>query len=482
MSQGVLPETKRSPDEELQDILMGDRKRLPDFLEKHGDYSNLVDLVKKIEAKNPTEPDIWKKLMMGKKTLPGQDITANLKRALYEMPTKELLHVINFLLLIFNIKEVNELAAGQGLLTTLLQRKFKTDGIDIKISASDSLTWTQTSDTTTYQETKIQRQSIYDFTNELYDTRRLRFAKKAVIISWIYKTFEEELLDLMREKSTNLYIIIGEGIGKSCMSAMTHYKIAQLGYKIIRLPVLQMCYNDYFLANEVHSEDTCRSQVTLITNPNCTFTSDELINFCGISNFAPKFSENLTEKEVIQDLCVDNIIPRWISKLDETKMKKACVTVSLVHKYRHIFPEAKVPDWVLNQRELTFWISKKILKKFPVLITDNTTLNTYMNLLENLRNNLSKYKTEGKLPVWIRTEELAEQYFWIDFSTPDTDKTWKDSEAGFNEKFTLLYGNHTEQQFENSLFTMLGTGSATGSLATAFEGALANTLGRSVRY
>jgi hypothetical protein len=460
-------EAKRSNESELYDILSNDRKRLPDFLEKMGDYHMLVDLIKKIEAKYPAEPDVWKQLMLGKK-----GGVANAKKALYELPTKELLHVITVLLLIFEIKQVDELACGQGLLSLMLQRSFRKEGTAIRINASDSLTWVQTSDSSTYPELKIAKKSMYDYYNEIDGSRASRFFqdKRAVIVSWLYNTFEEEFLDLLREGSTYLYIMIGEGIGKSCLSTNAQYKIAQLGYKTIQLPVLQLCYNDYFLANKFHSDETCRSMVTLYLNPHCSYTTESLINACGMTNFAVRVPDCLSEKEIIQDLCVDKLMPIWVYKLDDEKMKTACRVTNLVYKYRSIFQNARIPDYITDIDELRFWVGKKILKKYPMNIADNATLKTYMNIIKDLHGNLAKYKEEKKLPAYITDEEKAEQYFWLDYSTSADDKAWKLTLTAFNAKFESVYGIHTLRSGDSaSLFNALF--GSMGASASGFGGA-----------
>jgi len=85
-------------------------------------------------------------------------------------------------------------------------------------------------------------------------------------------------------------------------------------------------------------------------------------------------------------------------------------------------------------------------RKFPLLINDTNNLIKYKTLITNLdkKNYILVYQFQKQLPLWIFTKEIAEMYFWVDFSTNANDKgwkngrNWKEEYNNFTNKFVYL--------------------------------------------
>ena len=131
--------------DELFSILVNDRKKLENFLDKFGDYDTLYNLLKEIEIKNKDKKiNIIRDLLLGE-----YGYESNRQIALYELPTNNLIEVIIKICKKLDIDKIDELMGGLGLLSKQLSKN-----CDFEINCTDGFRWIQTSSQIKYFDVK----------------------------------------------------------------------------------------------------------------------------------------------------------------------------------------------------------------------------------------------------------------------------------------------------------------------------------------
>ena len=162
-------------------ILTENRSELGNFLKENYSYEYLRNLLDEIEKdKGPT---FIKKLFLG-----NIGFEFNKQHAIYELPTRELILTIKFICDFLNIKNIEELGAGMGLLSCLL--KFEL-GDNYNVCATDGKRWSETSSSNKY----------YPITGKLFLNYCLdhsfSFDDKLMIISWLPLNDISDILNLI---------------------------------------------------------------------------------------------------------------------------------------------------------------------------------------------------------------------------------------------------------------------------------------------
>lgn len=56
-----------------------------------------------------------------------------------------------------------------------------------------------------------------------------------------------------------------------------------------------------------------------------------------------------------------------------------------------------------------------------------------------MTSDIDDMKQEGIIPDWIKTTTDAQHFIYLEYSTNDMDKQWKESEAQFLDRFSITY-------------------------------------------
>lgn len=426
----------------LYSSLVEDREELLNVIDKIDDYHVFRQTIRDIEEKYGDKYNIWQEICMG---FHGNKM--NKLSAIYEFPTKQLINVLSTLFEIFNIRKIDEVGAGMGLLTTQLQKKFKKDNYDVNIVASDNNASNTTSISLDY--VSIRKKAVEDIYFQI--TKNIN-PPEAVIMAWTDEIKNKEIIGefdkLIKTNKIKMFVFIGNIFKKYILSDDFIKTAYDLGYVLIRLPILQISYLDYFYRNELDIKSRSITSI-LVHKSMVNFDKNTLMNICGIENFYEEQKLN-PYSYIFQDSAISKKCPFWLCHLkDENDIKTA----------KEIFEKNfmnGIPIWIKNMKSLTFWHRQNTLRDFPTNINSEEKLaeySEYYDKISELGLRRSGLKERNILPEWINNDIEAKQFIWLMFSIPDTytgGNEWKESK----EVFINLYDN-TKKNYLTSLIQRL---------------------------
>jgi len=413
----------------LYETMINNRDNMSDVLEKMNSYSILKQVIIEIEKKYENIDDVWHDICMGK--LGNQ---TNKCSAIFEVPTKELIDTIAILFQIFNIKKIDEVGAGIGLLSSLLQKKFKKDDYDVKLLASDD----GSSDNTNIplDFTTIIKKDISDII--IQHNKNLN-PPEAIICTWPKKTkkkkMEKQFIKLLNTEKIKIFVFTNDIRHNFAISKNFETDALKLGYKIIKLPIRQISYLDFFSKNQF-KKLISRSFTFLVIRKD--LLDIDIISL--LSDNLYKYTKIDPIRIALQDLAITKKIPFWICTLEKKNdLKTAMGIYNSVIKNRKII-QKKIPNWIPNLNLLIFWYTRINKNRFPLKIKTEKKLIEYYNKIINMTPfKLSQFIKDGIVPKWM-TYEYVDKYFWLIHSVPKSDNgKWKENVTLFNRKFKKIY-------------------------------------------
>jgi hypothetical protein len=442
INQEVIDENNKILAKELEKILIGerlDKNSLPNFLLKHGNYDILRNIFGILEKKHETNPHldtgVVRDLLMGKI---GPE--HNKQKALYELPTIELIKVIEIICEIFNLNVIEEIMAGQGLLSAMIEQIIKPKNPELKIITTDGENWLETVGLPSY--TNIEQKLLIQY---LLEGRTQNTDNKLWIICWpSFKSANTDLQKFIQIIKPKYLMIIGELNMYSDLVATLETN----NYASCELYPKQISYRDYFLNADKYGEmflypkNASHSEVLICINKNNS-TPDEIETF---ETTIPYLVENAPIKDCFREklnitdniCCLDmvtwNILPKWYTNLSDQNKKDMIIKFNKVQK-KKLLP---IPTFITTYDEFVVWSTLKIAKRFPKLIQTRDRFVTYLKLHVLIKSNqLDQLKSSYVLPDWITTTLDAEKYIWLDYSTLSSDKSWKQSRDSFINRFQI---------------------------------------------
>lgn len=389
----------------MENILKYNRDVLPEFLKSNFKYDHLKSSLDNLDIS---------KLMLG--TI---GLESNKQRAIYELPTEELLIVLKCICDHLNIKNIEEMAAGQGLLSHMIQFYF---GYLYHVKATDGFRWIET----------ISPKRYFNVENKLflqYCTDNINYDDKLLIVSWLPEDDIGDFLKILKIKKPKNIIIIG------CtqylyISDLMRSNLDQIGYAAVGIPVKQICYNNTYYQS---------SLIYLTQNSSDIMNGVLLAIKLKHNSCLCQMVKIVSDKEIIKELIGDK--KYLLEHIDNTdKLKK------ITKSYKMIMSKGiRVPDYLENFNEFSFWVYKISEYKYPLKINTREKFKEYKKLLRTLskENGLNKLKENGTIFDWINNTTDAEKFIWLDYSHES--KKWKESQNSFVRFFTRVYSVYSNQ-------------------------------------
>lgn len=409
-----------------------DRDNIADTLNETNDYHVLMEIIKCIQEKYPNENEIWYKLCVG---LKGDD--ANKFSAIYEIPTKQLIDCLAIIFQIYNINKIDEVGAGVGLLTALLQKKFDVDGYNVKLVASDNCSSDCTNISLDF--TTIIKKDISDIV--LQHNKNLN-PPDAVICCWPIEPMMEQIHDLIKSKHVKIIVIITDVRQKSILPKKSNIELEE--YRIFDLPIYQCSYLDVYENNKVDGLYSRSKTFVLIRKDLNDINLNDILSGAlyekkEINN--DKINVKINVKIKLLDLATLKRIPYWMCELKTNEELNTANKIFELIKINIKFLKKEIPLWIPNLDLLIFWYIRKNKKMFPLKIKTTEKLIEYKEMITNMNpEKIKKYKDNNILPSWIQSNYI-DMYFWLMFSVPENDdQKWKDNITEFNHKFNQVYG------------------------------------------
>lgn len=397
---------------DLLSIFETNRNALSDFLKNNCKYDYLKQLFSEIE--HDKGHDIIQKLFLG-----THGMEVNKQKAIYELPTDELLTIIKFICETINVYKIEEFAAGMGLLSCMLRHKLDHN---YSIQASDGKRWIETANSAKYYPVSGRLFLDYYFDNSFI------WNDKVMIISWAPSNELNDLFKLLETKRPKYLIAIGNVLNKEIYDTIFS-NLTQNHYNHVIIPVKQICYKDHMF------NDYSKSTLLFAT-------LDDNINITKmLLEIKVKFPNHLMPKHQTTDIDIltDIIIDRFhnytflLNNLQSTNRRKK---IAEIIEYC-LKQKKQVPNYFTSLDEFTFWYEKTLQRQFPLLINDYKKFCEYRQYINKINsdNGLVELKTDNILPDWITDIRTAEQFIWLDFST--TFKKWKSNMNAFTMEFSL---------------------------------------------
>lgn len=423
--------------ETLYKTLLNDRENFINILSNINEYNNLKNTIKKITDTYIYTNDLWHNLCVGKN---GNN--NNKYSAFYEIPTSQLIDSLSIIFQIYNIKKIDEVGAGMGLLTALLQIKFNNDNYNAKVLASDDFSLEHTSIPLDF--TRIIRKDVSDII--LQHNQNLD-PPESIITSWPKcKNQINQLDNLIKSNYLKIIVIIDEITEKENWLAI--FK-KNPNYNVFDLPIYQYSFLDSHQNNKIDGLYSRSHTFVLIRN--------DLNNVDLRKILSPYLYES---KEInpfritFLDLAIVKNIPFWICELNSDNDINIIKNILKSIQIKSSFLFKGIPLWIPNLDLLIFWYTRMLIKTFPIKIKTEEKLIEYYNIVIDMSDEkIIKLKEDNILPQWI-SKNYVDKYVWLMYSVLDDDTRWKNNLIEFKRKFTRVYEN-TIRNYSSILSSIL---------------------------
>jgi hypothetical protein len=401
----------------MEEFLIKNRKNICSLPEYLGccTFQDLIDELHRMENENkyPVSLSYIHELLLGK-----IGFEHNKQMAIYELPTIELLELIEKIIDIFAITSIEEIMAGLGLLSKTLELHVSKKNIICDIFATDGNRWIETSGEPTYFPVEKKLLLQYVLEDQIFPVDKL------VLMSWIGKNTlqtdsnqtKSDIKIFIDEIEPPILLLIGsKSLYKDLIESISESYI----FCVIE-ETKQICYRDYFLADRYIQN----SSVILVIHKNKMnlYDKDELSDLLSEHNISITFDlEMRKENEIFQDMVGHKIFPSWYLELSEDDQK---VFIELFDK------SEQIPDYIQSFSDYKFYINLTNVPDF----TSKDKFQEFKTLYDMIdKNTIDELKRKSILPKWIFTKEIAKKFVFTDYST--TEKSWKESFPKFMNKF-----------------------------------------------
>lgn len=405
-----------SNSKDFYQILVNERQKLGDFLINDFHYDVLKKMLIEIQLENKDQISIIKKLFLG-----HCGFEHNKQTGFYELPTFELLTIIEVICEYYGIKKIEDLASGSGLLPFLMTNFFDNT---YQISASDGKRWIETS-TNIFFDNLLKKELLEYTLNVTLENDKL------FIISWIPGNDFRDLEYFISKKKPKYFIIIGNIIHdikkKKIFDSLRNYKFFGLSAK-------QICYLDYFVLNEkILNFEKSHSNFFFFTTDD-TRNLDQLSLSLVINHnnclFSKGKNNSLDPYQIIYDLVYNQVIPpKIINFLNDSNLE--CMISYILNTIKKKFI---IPLFIDNFDDFKFWYDNAISNN-RIIFESYEKFKEYQYLFNKIRlqENFNELKNQKVFPEWLTFGD-CQKFLFLEFSSRN--KKWKSSRAMFNSTYS----------------------------------------------
>jgi hypothetical protein len=422
------------PEGSLRDILVDHPHQIGDYLRaKLPSRQEIMEAVEQIE----NEGKLWKHCLL------RNDLESKLE--IHELPTRELLNVLAMLLEIFDIKQLIDFNARQGLFSYVIEDLLDATGV------TGTCIDPQPSDYTMHY-TKPATKSVGDQIVLLSHNRRNMPDNRTMgVFVWPSGKLENQIVELLRKRSLTALVVIGEPPGGACLTENFKNRVKSAHYQQIVLPVKQVCFLDTATCNYATSAETSRSTVSIYIN-------NDIFPECSTETFIEAFGENMfgsmitsgipTKSVILQDHVLDGRLPRWIMETSGEVQERVYKVVGEVFRAPAHY-DGHVPLYIENIEQLEFWYVANKDHMWPLNIHSENFKSYYDDSINIAERGLGWYRRAERgvaaIPTYIKTIENMEKWLWTYYSQQNAPVGWNRDLNSFISRFEQLFQAHCEE-------------------------------------
>jgi hypothetical protein len=193
---------------------------------------------------------------------------------------------------------------------------------------------------------------------------------EAIICAWPTYKMEKKFNDLIKNRYIKMFIFIDDLKYEELLSKKFVKLVEESKYTIIKLPIYQVSYLDYYTTSIVE----CRSTTTIVIKNELL---NESINFQEIlSPYLYKYSKYDELNMEFNDMAIIGKMPFWIVNIQSKDEK---MIISMIINYLDLINHKYIPLWIPNMELLIFWFIQFSKKMFPSHINNVEMLYQYYN-------------------------------------------------------------------------------------------------------
>jgi hypothetical protein len=424
-SKGTISELSNS----LYDALTHQRDKLSTFFEQDSHrlkHVVLMDMFLHIKkTHNYDDGNIVSDLMLG-----TAGLECNKQKAIYEIPTYELMTTIFAIIEYFNVKSVEELMAGQGLFAALFTKYFKGE---ITFNATDGMCQCETFAISTYHP--IEKKYIIEYLLE-----QTKATAELYITIWptkeVAKSYVEEFIRKIRPK---LFILVGQkDIYKGYFKCLTDER-----YKQITFIPYQLCYKDT-VGGTSKFPDICHSCLTLFVREDIKDDIDVIRTtiMSKIGGMCRENEQKIDDRYLLRYFNDEQLIPRIINSIETD------VEIKELMKYLNDISNSKstvhIPEYLSTLQEFRFWYQLHTTHEYPALIKTYEKFREFkdiydkVNTMQFTQANVFGMKNRNIFPAWVNNRQEAIKCIILDYSSPVKHKLWKQSKQMMDKYYDEL--------------------------------------------
>jgi hypothetical protein len=364
-----------------------------------------------------------------------------------ELPTRELLSFLTFIVDFFDIRAVVEFGAQHGMLSYLLRSQLP-NNIDVVAIDDDPSRFK-----TTYLP--VLKKTITSHLATLTRLRALRTLPNTLAVQlWPDAESQPRLEAVLQKGLVSVLAVIGEPTGCSCLGVKFDRFAKQNGYRVYVLPVKQVCCIDTATYHLATSAEMSRSVVTLYVHNDSLpgLSQDGFVDGFGSENFMkpPPEQSNLL---ILQDYILDRRVPTWVASADEKDLQHILELVTSIMMESIMF-DGRIPPWIESVEQLDFWYNQMRTDQFPTQIDAKSFAGYYTAVTELPMLGILHFQRSIGMPAYIKRIEDAEKWLWTVNSQRVAMPGWDATLQSMRMRFHQLWSAAaTERTFRLSSLT-----------------------------